>query len=462
MKSLSKTLLLVATLVGRGSATMSCDDAPPASQVRDYISGNLGAFNVSMLDTLGEAFTPLLYRQREETFRNRTTQLRHGSQLRPLEVGKPLDINPYTNDSCGASVDQFMHKYGWTGFIVVHEGRVRLEEYRHGNIHASRHDIQSVTKSVMTTVLGIAQREGKLSVNDPVSHHVRELVGTAWQDVPLLALANMVSGVIATSDTPDMDNDIYPQSNPNAVIDWLKTFKKIAEPWEKFNYFNPNFYLLATSIARATNQSIEGYITSNIWEPAGMQYDGYIRTTGAGQVDGHGGLSVTLTDMARLGLFILDGLEGKEGPAVPAGWFTSISEADNSTGVRAPGAISEAPTFGYQTGWWTPRRGSGSSYHLGDDKAFTALGMYGQVLYVIPGLKAVVAAQTGYPIHDATLSVETEKFVTAIAQALKKEQSVASVGERGEKLPRADQIHACLLSCLPAEPGHYPSYLEST
>ena len=39
-----------------------------------------------------------------------------------------------------------------------------------------------------------------------------------------------------------------------------------------------------------------------IWEPPGMQYDGYMRAIAADQVDGHGGLAITPGDMARFAL----------------------------------------------------------------------------------------------------------------------------------------------------------------
>lgn len=429
---LPSQVLFLATLFGVVVSATSCKDAPPAPPVRDFISSKVGTFNLSLLDPSGVAYTPLLYRLREETFHNRTSQLRHGSYLRQFEAGDPLNITAAANEDCAMTLNEFMHKYGLTGFMVIQDGRVRQEEYKLGNVPGSRHDVQSVTKSVLTTTLAIAQADGKLSVNDPVSRHVPEMVGTAWQDVSLLALANMVSGVEQPSDSPDMDADLYPQTDPNAVLNWLKTFKKVAEPWEKFHYQSPNFYLLSTCIARAINEPLEKYITRKIWIPAGMKYDGYLRTTGAGQVDGHGGMSITLTDMGRLGSFILDGLKGRGGPSVPKGWFEAISEANNSTGVRAPGATVEVPTFGYQTGWWTPRRG-GSSYQLGDDKTFTAFGMYGQVLYIIPRLNTVIAIQSGYPIHDPNLSVENEKFVTTIVKALKEEAGGLAHDRQGSK-----------------------------
>ncbi|KAM5343994.1 hypothetical protein ACJ41O_012531 [Fusarium nematophilum] len=388
----------------------------------------IGAFQLSSLDPSGPAYTPLLYRLREETFPGRTTQIRHGSYLRRFTKGPPLDLGLIPTDSSHADLENVMRQYGLTGCAVVQNGGIRLEEYRHGNMPASRNDVQSVTKSIMSTVLGIAHHEGKLSVEDTVGVHVEELRGTAWADVPLLALVNMSAGVVEVSDelrpadipSPMYATELYPRCDPNAVIDWLRTFRKVAEPWEEFHYYNPNYYVLSLSISRATHGPLEDYLSRHIWEPAGMQYDAYMRTTGAGQVDGHGGLSVTLTDMARFGCFILDAFKSEgQGSAVPAGWFQGISEAKGSTGSRAAGANDIIPNFGYETGWWTPARGSDGGL-LRENNVFAALGMYGQAIYVVPKLEAVIAIQSGYPEHSWDLFARNIEFATTIVKALAK------------------------------------------
>ncbi|KAF5020229.1 hypothetical protein F66182_7746 [Fusarium sp. NRRL 66182] len=394
-----------------------------------HLSDRIGSFSLSSIHSADPAYTPLLYRLREETFQNRTAQVRHGSYLRRFTRDTSIDIVDALEQNSGIDLDKFMHRYGLTGCVVVQKGAIRLEEYRHGNSRASRNDVQSCTKSVVSTALAIAQQQGKLSVNDPVSLHVEELKGTAWAHVPLLALSSMSSGVVEQSDqerpadvpNPMYATELYPQTDPDAVLNWLKTSRKVAEPWQEFHYYNPNYHVLSTAISRAVEEPLEEFISRTIWEPAGMQYDGYMRTTGAGHVDGHGGLSVALTDMARFGCFILDGFidEGR-GPDVPPGWFQDISEAKYSVGARALHPDNFVSNFGYESGWWTAGRGD-EEYTMGDDGAFAAIGMYGQSIYIIPRLEAVIAIQSGYPEHELDLFTRNAELATAILKALRRD-----------------------------------------
>ncbi|KAK7408315.1 hypothetical protein QQX98_009517 [Neonectria punicea] len=386
----------------------------------------IGSFQLSSVDPSGPAFTPLLYRQREETFPGRTAQIRHGSYLRRLPKKDSLNIGSKISETPHFNVDDFMRQHGLTGCMVVRNGAVRLEEYRHGNTPASRNDIQSITKSVISTALGVAIQQGKLSVEDTVARHVHELKGTAWADVPLLALVNMSAGVVELSDearpadvpNPMYATHLYPSRDRNAVHDWLKTFKKVFEPGHEFHYYNPNFYVLSWAISQATQVPLEEYVSQHIWDPAGMQYDAYIRTTAAGRVDGHGGLSVTLSDMARFGCFVLDGVKSNgQGPSVPAGWFQDISAAKNSVGPRAAGANDIIPTFGYEAGWWTPARGAEGGL-LRENEAFAGLGMYGQAMYIVPKLETVIVTQSGYPEHSWDLFAHNIEFATAIVKVL--------------------------------------------
>ncbi|KAG9254198.1 beta-lactamase/transpeptidase-like protein [Emericellopsis atlantica] len=378
------------------------------------------AFSLSSLDPADAQHAPLLYRQREETFYSRTAQLRHGSYLRTFKRDESLSpLLPKEH------VDAFLEEYVITGCAVVQGGSIRLEEYRHGNGPSSRNDIQSCTKSFTSTVLGIAHRDGKLSIHDRVDKYIPELKDTAWADVPLLALINMSSGVHEPMNAPQPDfaKDIYPSKNPDAVLNWLKTFQKIAKPWERFEYYNPNYYVLTTCISRALGEPFHEYLGKKIWWPAGMQYDGYIRHTGAGQVDGHGGLSVTLLDMARFGRSILNNMDGKGGPGVPEGWFKDISAANASIYVRPPGPLDEeVGGFNYQTGWWTPQR-DGRTGILAELGAFAAVGIYGQSIHIIPGLDTVIVTQSGHHHHHPDLLVGNVDFVLEVARALQEEES---------------------------------------
>ncbi|MGC0239468.1 serine hydrolase domain-containing protein [Arthrobacter sp. SD76] len=255
------------------------------------------------------------------------------------------------------SIETFMKDFGITSLMVVKDGQVRAERYQYGNQASSKMVVQSVTKSVTSTALGIAIEAGQIaSLEDPVINYIPELKGSPYGASSIRNLADMTPGVaVPTTEAPKDPTKTprrvaYYDSDPAAVINWLKTFEKVAEPGSAFAYSDYNYYLLSLLIERAVGEPIEEYISKNIWEPAGMQYDAYMRTTHAGQVDGHGGMSMTLGDMARFGAFAMDSVKGTGGPHVSPAWFRDISLASTSTGVRAPGAIDLFPISATKAG----------------------------------------------------------------------------------------------------------------
>ncbi|KAJ6028920.1 beta-lactamase/transpeptidase-like protein [Penicillium canescens] len=260
---------------------------------------------------------------------------------------------------------------------------------------SSRNVVQSVTKSLLSTAIGIAIEKEFFTLNVSVSTYVPELTDTPYGQILLQNLADMTAGV----------------EPPNGT-------DKVAEPGEVFSYHDENYYVLALSLTRAVEVPLGNWITKHIWEPSGMGYDGFMRTTGAHQVDGYGGLAIALKDMARFGLFVLDYFHDIAGPDVPKRWFDNIADATTSTGIRAPGNIKEVPNSGYQTGWWTMPRDE-DTYQLWDDRGFAALGTYGQAIYIIPDIDGVIAMQSSYQIHYADLFWYGPEFVTAAAVAVK-------------------------------------------
>ncbi|KAI8716767.1 Beta-lactamase domain-containing protein [Fusarium sp. LHS14.1] len=360
----------------------------------------LGTFNISSLNSSDPRYSAFLTRQEAERLPNRTTQVRHGSGLREMTIGRELDFTTKANGT-EHGIDCFMYYFGISGVMIVKDGAIRLERYH--------------------TILGVAVKQGKVKMQDRASKYIPELTGFPFGAVPLEALSDMTSGLAEPTgpDAPDLFADVYYRTNADAVLDYTKNFTKVANPGKVFLYADINYYVLSFALQRALGEPIEDLVTKYIWDPAGMKYDGYMRTSAAHQVDGHGGLAITLQDMARFGLFILDNLNGVGGPKVPRGWFNAIAAGSTNTGVRAPGAIAVVPASGYQTGWWTMPRG-GKKYQLGDDDGFAALGTYDQAIYVIPKMNMTVALQSSFPVHYPDLFYYGQQFVRSASLALKR------------------------------------------
>ncbi|SEF10854.1 CubicO group peptidase, beta-lactamase class C family [Rhizobiales bacterium GAS191] len=366
-----------------------------------------------------------VFRHMDEVEHNPTRQVRHGDFLRELSTGTPIDIDVVI-DGNRENIDSFMDRYGLAALIVVKDGKVRAERYKFGNMPSSRMVVQSVTKSVASTALGIAIYNGKIaSLDDTISKYVPELNGTAYGAVTIRAIANMTSGVrpphgpAPSNPLEDTLRVAYYDTDKNAVLRWLATHETYAEPGAAYEYTDINYYVVSFVVTRAVCMPLAQYISEKIWKPAGMEHDAFMRTTHAGQEDGHGGMAMTLRDMARFGMFVMDAVKGERGPDVPADWFATISRAQtSSTGVRAPGAIDLAPDFGYELGWWTLPRGR-DYYELGDDGSFAALGYYGQAIYIVPGQNTIIALQSANTYHNPELFLREKKLTTAIVLGLK-------------------------------------------
>lgn len=414
--------LALSTAVAHASHTKSPTiiSAQPSTVAANYPDvRTFGTFNLSILGSAPPYFA-IRTHQEEELLPNRTKQIRHATYLRELPGGKPLKITALVN---GTTMDTnlFMDQYGLAGLIILKDGAILLEKQQYGHQHASRHVIQSCTKSFLTIALGIAIHAWKFSLKDRTDTWVPELKSSPYKDLPIQNLVEMTAGVSIPATYPSIHHTVYMDSNSTAVFELFRTYTKFAKPGEKFLYTDQNYYVASVALTRALGETVESYVSRNIWEPAGMQYDGYMRATAAVQVDGHGGLAISLTDQARFGLLVMDSLKGKGGPKVPKGWFQQISEGTTARGVRAPGVIFEMGDFGYQMGWWIlPKSKRGGKYAMGDDGAFTALGWGGQTIYVIPKLNTVVAMQSSYPIHIPELFNAGMEFATAVALELRR------------------------------------------
>ncbi|PVH71375.1 hypothetical protein DL98DRAFT_615529 [Cadophora sp. DSE1049] len=92
---------------------------------------------------------------------------------------------------------------------------------------------------------------------------------------------NPTAPVSIPADYPSIHNTVYMDASPTAVFELFKTYTKFAEPGKAFLYTDQNYYVASVALSRAIGETIESYVTHNIWEPAGMQYDGYMRATAA-------------------------------------------------------------------------------------------------------------------------------------------------------------------------------------
>lgn len=264
--------------------------------------------------------------------------------------------------------------------VVVREGELAYEWYAADHGPHTPSMLFSVTKSVLSLMVGAALEGGILgSVGDPVTAYVPELGGAGFRDVTLEELLRMDSGL----DYVESDNPfgIHVGFNYTADLeDDILALRVRQESDRTFSYKSGDYALLGLVLDRALGErTLTGYLQDAFWNPLGAE-DG-----GAWSTDHEGGLerawcclAVTARDLARLGLLALRGGTWEGERILPEGWTAASFEPAYPAG-RWPEDLAGSPLANYGYGWWLIKGGG-----------VLALGKDGQYIFLAPDRNVVV------------------------------------------------------------------------
>ncbi|WP_337847397.1 serine hydrolase domain-containing protein [Sphingomonas sp.] len=321
----------------------------------------------------------VLFWSQEERFRNFPameklfpgTVARAGRKVRALPQGAPLPI-------AEAEVAAFMAAQNVTGLLVLQDGKVRMERYARGYGPEGRWTSFSVAKSVTSTLVGAAIKDGYIkSIDDPVTRYIPDLAGAGYDGVSIRQLLTMTSGVKWNEDYTDPNSDVarmFAEAVPagmDPTVFYMRKLPRESAPGAKFVYKTGETNLIGVLVRRATGKSLSAYLEEKIWKPFGMERDAFWMTDQTGAEVSGCCLSVSLRDYGRIGQMALEGGKG----IVPAGWFADATKAQ----VTYPGG-----GYGYQ--WWVLPGGT-----------YAAQGIFGQVILVDPSSRLVMVTSAAWP-----------------------------------------------------------------
>jgi CubicO group peptidase (beta-lactamase class C family) len=317
----------------------------------------------------------------------------------PLLPGPPLALP--------LDVDGYMQGQRSAALVVLHNGRVRLERYGLDFDAAGRWTSFSVAKSITSTLVGAAVRDGHIrSMDDKVSDYIGEMKGSAYDDVSIRQLLTMTSGVRWNEDYSDPQSDVArfnnhrPEAGVDALVSYLRQLPRAAPAGTRWLYSTGETNLVGVLVSRATGKSVSTYLSEKIWLPVGMEQQATWILSKTGQEISGCCIQAATRDFARFGLFILGGATVGGQRIVPDDWFAQATTA--RTGINQPGR-----GYGYQ--WWTY-----------DDGSFSARGIFGQGIFIDPQRQLVIAsnANWGGGALDPAASAARERFYRAVQEAV--------------------------------------------
>ena len=337
------------------------------------------------------------------------SELPQGADDTALKALEGLDLRPYILDqplqaplilSSEDDFDQFLTDSKTTAFLIVRDGVLVTEWYAEDRDPDALHNSFSVTKSVMSTTIGMAIEDGHISsINDPITDYVPELLqqDPRFGDITLRHLITMTSGIAYDEEgrSPYADEvntyfgtDLRRSAITNPII--------VEEPGQTWLYNNYNPQLLGMALERATGMTISEYMSQSWWGPMGAEADAswsvdsfYNRF----EQSAHG-FNARPRDLARFGLMFANGgiVDGEQ--VVPRDW---VDEATAPTNVSI--GDNDFLEQNYNYFWWV----------LPDGRYF-AQGHRGQYVFVSPDDSTVIVrmgrdeGSTGWPSLLSSLS----------------------------------------------------------
>lgn len=310
----------------------------------------------------------------------------------------------------------YMSRNPVTGLLIAKDDRILFERYQYARTDRDRFVSQSMVKSIIGLLIGIAISEGAIkSVDDVAETYVSGFRGSEYGSTPIRDLLHMSSGV-DFGETRDDGRDLnrlwngmgiaFPATKIGTVESIVQFNRRIAPAGTRFYYASVEADVLGMVLRNATNKSASDYLREKVWEAIGAEADATWLIDAEGFELAHFGFNAVLRDYARLGrLLAHDGAwEGKQ--IVSAQWMIDATTVRASDAFLLPGRASKKFGYGYLL-WLFP----------GDRRQFALLGYKGQFVCVDP-LSKLVMVQTALEAPNASDNEEAWALWSALVDQL--------------------------------------------
>lgn len=343
--------------------------------------------------------------QQGTLFATRTVEPAVAPSLLPPADGVALPENvPWKGERI--AVEEFLDTTHTRAFVVLHDGRVVEEWYADGVDAQTRLSSWSVAKSVISLLIGRAIADGQLTEDDRLVDLVPSLKGGsgAYDDITVRDLLDMTSGV----DVAENYKEYWPFTGTARMFlttdlpAYLRAHRGLRfAPGSEGEYRSVDTQLLGMILREVSGTSLAELLTERLWQPMGAE------SAATWNLDHDDGtekafccLNATARDFARIGQLVLDGgvARGTGGEqVVPPAWIERIS-------TPAPHPVDD---WGYSAQWWHPE---------GAKRDFSAIGVYGQYVFVDPATDTVVVKLSDHGTEQDEL--DTVKVFRSIARRL--------------------------------------------
>ena len=303
----------------------------------------------------------------------------------PIDLSQPWELSNSTSENIAplnTVLSEAINLKRLTSVTIFRNGKLVSESYFKGYKADSLHDVRSVTKTVVSLLVGIAIEKGFLkSVDEPIGNYLPSTeynLTTAQKNITILHLLTMSSGFQWNEVDGNAYNEWILSADP---FNFLLTKPLTDSPGSAFNYNSAAVHLLSIVLIKATKMPLPDFANQYLFSKIGIGRVAWEKWDGT-NVNGSSGIRLTPPDMGRIGQLLMQKGWSASETIVPESWIEAMIK----------------PAYS-----WRSNYGALKNYTYGrlvwideGTASYFAWGFGGQFIYVKPAQQLIVVTTTDW------------------------------------------------------------------
>jgi CubicO group peptidase (beta-lactamase class C family) len=354
-----------------------------------------------------------------------TTQIRRSrDQASALEYAlEDLGQLPYpVSKGETQPLQHFLDSTYTDAFVVLQDGVVITEQYFNNMTEHTPHLLNSVSKSFVGMLAGIAVDDDALVADSLVSDYLPQLADSAFRYTTVQTALDMTAAVAYSEDYDQRGDDFWHEA---AVVGWRPDLQTATSPRSLLDYSQQrsrteqdegahfHYRTVLTNLCTAVIESAVGqpfadYFSQRLWQPLGCENDANVVADKTGLPYMGAGMSACARDLARFGEMLRNDGSYNGAQIVPASWVRDTRLGNDQ--VRQLFAASEyrglLPNGHYRNQVWADPTA----------QEIMCIGIHGQSIYVDRAKALVCVKLSSHPYPtDLPLYGTTYRALRALA-----------------------------------------------
>ena len=316
-------------------------------------------------------------------------------------------------------------------FVVIKDGYLVYEGYDRGYGPEKKHMFWSFSKSLTSTLMGIAIQKGILNLDTYAKDYYPELDRKRGRNLQLRHILNMSSGFKYYEENPvniALSDSIFVYYSKKAYKDVALNVAKMKmkrNPGYQFNYGTHQPMLAMGMLKRAINDqnAYNEFPWNELFNKLGMKSVVVEQDMSGTFLGGSGGWG-TARDFAKLGLLMLNNGKWEEEQLLPT-WWTKFATQDVAPALYRPKKDKLQRRLNresYGAYWWLNKKlpmNKHRPYPSAPNDLYQSMGFRGQTMGVIPSLNLIIV-RMGSDGRKARKKLKRDKLYKLLLASIEK------------------------------------------